>query len=137
MGTPVVARRPTHLKGNDFIKKSGDFIFPSSEIHRGKYIGGKTIIDCWKKMCKMLNFPKQEYPMAHSGHDCLLLLAVAQKRPREEILDATQWSNISSLAHYVGGPIENNITQMLATNTVENLDASTINLRSFNENCNN
>ena len=71
--------------------------------------------------------------MAHSGHDCLLLLAVAQKRPREEILDATQWSNISSLAHYVEGPIENNINKILATTKVEELDQATAILRKYNE----
>ena len=80
----------------------------------------------------MLNLPKHCYPMAHSGHDCLLVLAVAQKRPKEEILDATNWSNMKPLSHYIEGPTANSINMTLATTSVNELDDITSDLRDFN-----
>ena len=121
-----------YLSANRFINNEGDFIFPSSESHKENHISGKLMIDNWKKICKMLGLPADQYPMAHSGHDCLLLLAVAQKRPREEILDATQWTSIASLSHYVEGPTANNINKILATTSVKDLDKATEQLREYN-----
>lgn len=122
----------SYLKNNTRICQPGDWIFPSSHKHFGKKISGKAMTDSWKKTATMLNLPKHYYPMAHSGHDCLLVLAVAQKQPQEEILDATKWSNIKTLSHYVEGPTANNINYTLATTPVDELDNLTRDLRDFN-----
>ena len=128
---PVRAFRQ-YLLDNPRICQPGDWVFPSSHKFFDRKISGKAITDSWKKTSKMLDLPKHYYPMAHSGHDCLLVLAVAQKRPKEEIMDATNWSSIRNLSHYVEGPSANNINFTLATATVEELDNLTIDLRDFN-----
>ena len=128
---PVRAFRQ-YLLDNPRISQPGDWVFPSSHKFFDRKISGKAITDSWKKTSKMLDLPKHFYPMAHSGHDCLLVLAVAQKRPKEEIMDATNWTSIRNLSHYVEGPSANNINYTLATATVEELDNLTIDLRDFN-----
>ena len=121
-----------YLRGNPRICRPGDLVFPSSHRHFEKTINGKAIVDSWKKTSQMLNLPKHFYPMAHSGHDCLLILAVAQKRPQEEIIDVTNWTSIKPLSHYIEGPTANNINYTLATTSVDELDNITRDLREFN-----
>ena len=121
-----------YLLNNPRISQPGDWVFPSSHKYFDRKISGKAITDSWKKTSKMLNLPNHMHPMAHSGHDCLLILAVAQKRPKEEILDVTNWTSIKNLSHYVEGPTANNINYTLATTSVEELDNLTNDLRDFN-----
>ena len=128
---PVRAFRE-YLLDNPRINQQGHWVFPSSHKHFDRKINGKSMVDSWKKTAKMLNLPKHFYPMAHSGHDCLLVLAVAQKRPQEEILDVTNWNSIRNLSHYIEGPTANNINFTLATTPVADLDNLTRDIRDFN-----
>ena len=111
-----------YLRAYPMIKSEGDFIFISSLDHREHAIDGKLMTDAWNNICDELLLEPHHYPQAHSGHDCFIILAMAQKRPKEEILDATQWKSLEVLPHYVQGPSVNGINHSLATTKVEDLD---------------
>ena len=122
----------SYLRENSWINKDGDFIFALDEQNKKQRIGPRSSTDIWNTISEELDLPAHHYPQAHSGHDCFIILAMAQKRPKEEILDATQWNSLEVLPHYVQGPAVNGINHSLATTEVEDLDEMMKDLVEYN-----
>ena len=115
-----------------WIRNDGDFIFPSSSLHRGRYINGGAIVYTWAKICKQLNLPPEHHPKGHSGHDCLLCLAYAKNKNPSEILDITQWNSMATMPHYIQGPKVDGLNVEIATTSIEELDENTLDVLEFN-----
>lgn len=111
-----------YLNEYDQINQDGHYIFIAGIEHLRYTFDPRALVDNWNKTSSYLRLPSHHYPQAHSGHDCFIILAMAQKRPKEEILDATQWQSLEVLPHYVQGPAINGINHSLATTSVEALD---------------
>ena len=122
----------SYLREYNEICNNGDYIFPTSLKRKNKYIDPRAAVDIWNSISDELQLPWHHYPQAHSGHDCFIILAMSQKRPKEEILDATQWKSLEVLPHYVQGPAVNGINHSLATTDVEKLDEMMRDLVEYN-----
>ena len=121
-----------YLIRNPSICNSGDYIFPSSPDHRDYHVNRGPILDQWRKACKMLQLPKDYYPMSHSGHDCLLCLAYAKNKNPSEILDITQWNSMTVMDAYIQGPKINGLNVELATTSMQELDEDIRDVLEFN-----
>ena len=121
-----------YLAAHPWIQHDGDYVFPSSRDHRQYHISDGAIKYNWNKISKMLQLPKNQYPMSHSGHDCLLCLAYAKNKNPSEILDITQWNSMSVMDAYIQGPKINGLNVELATTSVEELDEDIMDVLEFN-----
>ena len=121
-----------YLMEHQWIKNDGDYIFPSSRLHKNFHVSRGPMTYNWNKICKMLQLPKDHYPKSHSGHDCLLCLAYAKNKNPTEILDITQWNSMAVMDTYIQGPKINGLNVELATTSVEELDDDIRDVLEFN-----
>ena len=122
--------------GDLLFSGEGSFVFPSNHVYQSHKISEKAITDRWNKACKDLDLPKDQYVQAHSGHRLLVLMGLALKVSKEQIMEATSWSSTKVLPMYAEGPTENGLTKQIASLPVSDLDSRLQSQLSFESNKN-